>query len=493
VTTPAERNRPALSRAQFAPVAVLDSCGFTPAAGSQPVHPPLLCGLVFFAPFSRQFGSRWGNASERLKPYRGPQFMDVLGIRKCPTTRNAVARIIYALSPKTPWPAFLKRATVFEVGGMPSGNSSLFNAGAQQFQRLTHEFRLANRMRCDQPGRFCAIGPGNVFPSLFEDQFSPSDRIVDVHSLHARMKFTPEFVRSHEFLAHPQIFRSECQQLAATSFVDHGKGVAPAHPLRQNSGSHDSPQAGTLEEARKGRSNLAKPGEKGVARGKLDPKILIFDVDGVLVNVRETYWRSGLETMQALTGRRPTWAEFREWKRKPGNNDDWMMVSRWATELGVPTTYEQARQAFSPFYWGSNGQPGNVLKEKLLVTPKLIERWAGRRELNLFTGRTRQEFSYTFDKWPAARSFRTVITMDDAKKKPDPEGLRIILARRDPQTALYLGDNIDDALAAKAARVPFMAILSRKEFDYRQRAKGFRELGALALLEHARDLDRRMV
>ncbi|MGB7848604.1 MAG: HAD-IA family hydrolase [Candidatus Acidiferrum sp.] len=233
---------------------------------------------------------------------------------------------------------------------------------------------------------------------------------------------------------------------------------------------------------------MARPSKRRVPRGKLDPKILIFDVDGVLVDVRETYWRSGMQTVQHLTGEKPTWAEFYEWKRKPGNNDDWTMVSRWATALGVPTTYEQAREAFSPFYWGRDGRPGNVLKEKLLVTPKLIERWAGRRELNLFTGRTKQEFAYTFEKWPAARSFRTVITMDDAKKKPDPEGLRIILAGRDPKTALYLGDNIDDALAAKAACVPFMAILSKKEFDYRERAKRFRELGALALLERARDL-----
>lgn len=234
---------------------------------------------------------------------------------------------------------------------------------------------------------------------------------------------------------------------------------------------------------------MAKPGGKRATKGKLRPKILIFDVDGVLVDVRESYWRSGLQTVQALTGKRPTWEEFYEWKRKPGNNDDWTMVCRWATALGVPTSYEEAREAFSPFYWGRDGQPGNVLKEKLLVTPKLIERWASRYELNLFTGRTKQEFAYTFEKWPAARSFRTIITMDDAKKKPDPEGLRIILAGRDPKNALYLGDNIDDALAAKAARVPFMGILSKQEFDYRQRAKRFRELGALTLLERARDLD----
>lgn len=232
------------------------------------------------------------------------------------------------------------------------------------------------------------------------------------------------------------------------------------------------------------------PGTRKPGSGKVNPEILIFDVDGVLVDVKETYWRSGLQTMQHLTGKRVTWAEFYEWKRKPGNNDDWRMVSRWATALGVPTTYEQAREAFQPFYWGTDGRAGNVEKERLLVTPRLIEKWAARRELNLFTGRTRQEFGYTFERWPAARSFRTVVTMDDAKKKPDPEGLRLILAKRDPKKALYLGDNIDDALAAGAAGVPFMAILPKSARDYRQRAREFRKEGALALLERIRDLDR---
>ena len=223
--------------------------------------------------------------------------------------------------------------------------------------------------------------------------------------------------------------------------------------------------------------------------GKINPEILIFDVDGVLVDVKETYWKSGLQTMQALTGKKVTWADFYQWKRKPGNNDDWTMVSRWATALGVPTTYAEARQAFQPFYWGRDGQPGNVVKEKLLVTPQLIEKWAKRRELNLFTGRTREEFTYTFERWPAARCFRTIVTMDDAKKKPDPEGLRLILNGRKPEVAVYLGDNIDDGLAAQAAGMPFMAILPKSAYDYGQRARKFRELGAVTLLERARDLE----
>ncbi len=225
------------------------------------------------------------------------------------------------------------------------------------------------------------------------------------------------------------------------------------------------------------------------AARKVNPQILIFDVDGVLIDVRETFWRSALQTVEKLTGKKATWAELHRWKRLSGNNDDWMMVSRWATGRGVPTTYEEAREAFQPFYWGSHGKPGNVTKEKWLVTPKLVEKWARNRELNLFTGRTRPEFVYSFERWPAAKHFRMVVTMDDARKKPFPDGLLAILQNRDPQSALYLGDNVDDALSAQAAGVPFMGILPRHVLDYRERAEKFRELGALELLERARDLD----
>lgn len=228
------------------------------------------------------------------------------------------------------------------------------------------------------------------------------------------------------------------------------------------------------------------------SRGKKDkvsPEILIFDVDGVLVDVRGTYWRSALDTVRYLTGKRVTYAELHKWKAKPGNNDDWAMVASWVSSLGKPMNYQQAKQAFSKFYWGTPDRPGNVRNEKHIVSPRQIELWAKRYELNLFTGRTRQEFTYTFAEWPGTKHFRTVVTMDDVKKiKPNPEGLFKILGKRDPSTALYLGDNIDDALAARDAGVPFMAIIAAEEHGYRERSRKFHELGALALLPKATDL-----
>lgn len=221
----------------------------------------------------------------------------------------------------------------------------------------------------------------------------------------------------------------------------------------------------------------------------LSPEILIFDVDGVLVDVRGTYWRSALDTVRFLTGKRVTYRELHRWKALPGNNDDWNMVANWVTSLGRPTTYEQAREAFNQFYWGTDGRPGNVRNEKLLVTPRQIERWARSYELNLFTGRTRQEFTYTFANWPGTAFFRKVVTMSDVERmKPHPEGLMKILEGRDPASALYLGDNIDDALAARGAKVPFIGIVAPGEYGYRERAARFRKLGALALLSRATEV-----
>src|SRR5205823_10685643 len=115
--------------------------------------------------------------------------------------------------------------------------------------------------------------------------------------------------------------------------------------------------------------------------------------------------------------------------------------------------------------------------EKLLVAPRQIAQWARRFELNLFTGRTRQEFSYTFERWSAARHFRMIVTQDDVKrKKPFPDGLLKILGEREPGAALYVGDNVDDALAAQSARVPLLAILPLVACGYRSRAAQFRDL-----------------
>src|SRR5258708_6876066 len=86
---------------------------------------------------------------------------------------------------------------------------------------------------------------------------------------------------------------------------------------------------------------------------------------------------------------------------------------------------------------------------------------------------------------------RRSVTMDDVKKgKPDPEGLRVLLNGTPRRDALYLGDNIDDALSAKRARVPFLGVLPHGSEAHQARAKRLRELGAMEILHSVRDLEK---
>jgi phosphoglycolate phosphatase-like HAD superfamily hydrolase len=81
--------------------------------------------------------------------------------------------------------------------------------------------------------------------------------------------------------------------------------------------------------------------------------------------------------------------------------------------------------------------------------------------------------------------------MDDVERlKPDPEGLHFLLGKIAPRDALYLGDVLDDALAARHARVPFIGVLARGSEARRVRAGQLREHGARLILDDANDLER---
>jgi HAD superfamily phosphatase len=224
---------------------------------------------------------------------------------------------------------------------------------------------------------------------------------------------------------------------------------------------------------------------------KLSPKLIIFDVDGVLLDVHGSYHQSIIDTVYFFTGHRATHVEIHAWKNRTGYNDDWRLSTDWIASLGKGVSYEKVKAQFEKFYWGTRTRPGNVTKERWLITHNRLERWSERAELALFTGRTRRELSHTLKDTVAHGIFRRAVTMDDVKKgKPDPEGLKLLLKGLPPSDALYLGDNIDDALSAKRARVPFLGVLPHGSDAHSARAARLRELGALTILHNVRDLEK---
>jgi HAD superfamily phosphatase len=212
------------------------------------------------------------------------------------------------------------------------------------------------------------------------------------------------------------------------------------------------------------------------------PPIIIFDVDGVLVDVRGSFHRTLIETLRHFTGVRVTSAEIHGWKNRGGFNDDWKLSHAWIQSLGFENSYDEIKRKFQEIYWGE-GNSGNVRRERWLLPKAALKRLGKNSELDIFTGRIRHELDYTLDRNGLRPFFRTIVTVENVKRpKPDPEGLRLILDGRDPSTAIYLGDNIDDAVASKSARVPFIGVLPYRSEARRHRAESLTKLGARTIL-----------
>jgi HAD superfamily hydrolase (TIGR01548 family) len=215
---------------------------------------------------------------------------------------------------------------------------------------------------------------------------------------------------------------------------------------------------------------------------KIQPQVIIFDVDGVLVDVRGSYHSTVLETVRFFTGKRVTRAELHAWKNRSGFNDDWKLSTAWVHTLGGKARYAEVKNKFVELYWGKDGK-GNVALEKWLLPKAILRRLAKRSELALFTGRIRKEIDYTLDFCGVREFFRQIVTVEDVERpKPDPEGLLKILKGRDPSVAVYIGDNVDDARAAQAANVPFVGILPAGKDGRPERRALLQKLGAVAVL-----------
>jgi len=226
-----------------------------------------------------------------------------------------------------------------------------------------------------------------------------------------------------------------------------------------------------------------------IPRMKFQPEVIIFDVDGVLVDVRGSFHRTVLETVRFFTGKRVTRAEFQAWKSKSGFNDDWKLSTAWVHSLGGTAPYEEVKRKFVELYWGKSGK-GYVTGEKWLLPRASLRRLARQSELALFTGRVRQETDYTLDRLRLREFFRHIVTAEDVTHpKPNPEGLIRILQGRDPAKSIYIGDNIDDALAAQAAQLPFVGVLPKSSLARRTRGQSLAELGAVTILSSVVELE----
>jgi HAD superfamily phosphatase len=211
--------------------------------------------------------------------------------------------------------------------------------------------------------------------------------------------------------------------------------------------------------------------------------LLIFDMDGVLVDVTESYRETIARTVARFTGVEITRARIQEYKNQGGFNDDWELTHHIIREAGVDAPFEGVKECFQRVFLG-NGGDGLILRERWIALPGVLEKLSARFRMAIFTGRPREEAALTLNRFGGGLTFHPVIGLDDVeKRKPHPEGLLKILGGGHDGPAYYIGDSIDDARCASAAGVPFIGIAAPDNPAYLDLVFLFQAQGAYAIVD----------
>jgi len=214
--------------------------------------------------------------------------------------------------------------------------------------------------------------------------------------------------------------------------------------------------------------------------------MIVFDMDGVLVDVTESYRETIVQTVKRFCGRTIERAAIQDYKNQGGWNNDWLLSQRILADFGMEVPYQTVVDEFQKIFFGPNGNDGLMQREEWIDTTGTLARLQNRYEFSVFTGRLRAEAQLTLDRFANGLRFSPVVGDDDVGKgKPDPEGLLQIDGAR-----YYIGDTVDDARASRAANVPFIGVGNRRDEGHAKTVALMEAEGAIAIIESINELEK---
>ena len=214
-------------------------------------------------------------------------------------------------------------------------------------------------------------------------------------------------------------------------------------------------------------------------------QVLVFDMDGVLVDVSESYRETIVRTVEHFSGQRISRALIQEYKNVGGWNNDWALSKKICADLGVEVSYQDVVDYFNDLFLTQ----GLIHRERWLPKNGFFEALCERFDLAIFTGRNQIEVGVTLERECCQDRFSMIVSSDDVENgKPHPEGLLKIARRYPGKPVLYVGDTVDDARSASAANVPFIGVAGPEAPDREKLVKLLEAEGAIRVLSDINEI-----
>lgn len=180
---------------------------------------------------------------------------------------------------------------------------------------------------------------------------------------------------------------------------------------------------------------------------------VLFDMDGVLVDVSRSYRIAIQRTVDFFTKQRIGLDEIQAYKNRGSLNNDWDLTECILREKGLDEDKEMIVAVFQEIYLGKNFD-GLIQNENWLLNLKVLKILEGKYAMGIVTGRPRKEARYALRRFNVETFFPALITMDDipdGKYKPHPCGIELAMEQLPGLGTYYIGDTVDDMIAARRA------------------------------------------
>ena len=187
-------------------------------------------------------------------------------------------------------------------------------------------------------------------------------------------------------------------------------------------------------------------------RTALAPAAMLFDLDGVLADVSQSY-REAIKQAAAQFGVALSSETIRARKAQGRANDDWALTAELIAVAGGFASLPEVTARFERLYQGDGSAQGLNETERLTVSREWLEALASRYPLAIVTGRPRADAERFLARFGIRDLFGAVVAREDGPIKPDPFPVAAACRVLGISRAWMVGDTPDDAASARAAGV----------------------------------------
>ncbi len=221
--------------------------------------------------------------------------------------------------------------------------------------------------------------------------------------------------------------------------------------------------------------------------------LLVFDLDGVVFDVSNSYRFAIQKTFEYFAGCPCEPSDMQEAKNRGGLSNDWDLTKYLLDKKGVKADYSKLVEVFQDIFYDpkKEGKKGAIDNEEVVLGAEFFSELSKKYDLAVFTGRPREEAFYSLKKYGLDKYFQYFVCLEDVpkgKSKPCPDGLLKIKKHCYYNNICFFGDTVDDAKSGHDAHVQVYGIIPPRAVNVENTTKSLVEFGAEGVFEDAKKI-----